>query len=104
MLAEVVIPEVVDMAGGLELVIATIARVVAVAAGGYLAYRVIRRGLAWVLERQEQRMRRHMENAAREGDWEGYGRWGDRYESVWGEDARADVEDELNEEHQLWMK
>jgi hypothetical protein len=101
---QVIIPDVVDMATGMQLVIANIASVVLVAVGGYLAYLVIRKGLDWVLDRQDEKIRRNMEQAALDGDWERYGYWGDRFESLWGEDARAYFEDELNNQHELWRR
>ena len=115
MLAEMAIPEVVDLSQGVHAVIVALGGVAFVAVGGALALLAIRRGLKWVhhsdgewdgvaLSYEEQRIRQGMEAAALDGDWERYGQWGDRYEAVWGEEARAQVEEQLNQEHKLWMQ
>jgi hypothetical protein len=104
MLAQVNIPDVVDMPTGMQLLMANIAGVVAVAAAGYLAYAVIRQGLNWVLDREEARIRGRMEDAAANCDLLGLAEWGDHYEMVFGEEARAEFDEELNRKYQLWRK
>jgi hypothetical protein len=115
MLAEIVIPDVVDVAGGIQAVIVAVGGVALIAVGGALAFMVVRKGLKWAsvsdgcqwdgvsLAYEQQRIRQGMEAAARDHDYERLREWGDRYESFWGEEARAEVEEELNKEHKLWL-
>jgi hypothetical protein len=95
----------------------SIGAVALVAVGGALAFMAIRKGLKWAscgggcreldgvdLAYEEQRIRQGMEAAMVDQDYERAAHWGDRYEELWGEEARAEAEERINQEHKLWMR
>jgi hypothetical protein len=117
MIGDMTIPEVVDLSEGVRSVIVSLGGMVLAVAGSALAWMVIRKSLKkalscdgtgeWdgvALSYEMKRVRQGMEAAARDGDDERFQYWGDRFESFWGPEARAQVEQEIQDEHdkQTW--
>jgi hypothetical protein len=115
MIGDMNIPDVMNMSDAVKAVILEIGGVAVAAAGGYLGFLVIRKGLKHVLmcdgdreidgvdlAYEQQRIRQGMEAAAYDHDYERLQEWGDRYEAIWGYEARREVEDEINAEHHIW--
>jgi hypothetical protein len=96
--------DVVNLVTSLQLVMMEMASVAMAAVGGYLAYVVVKKSLNWMLDREESRLRHRMEEAAAHGDLWGLEEWGDQYEMVFGEEARAQFDGELNRKYRLWRK
>jgi hypothetical protein len=117
MIGEMNIPEVVDVSEGVRSVILSLGGMVLAVAGSALAWTVIRKSLKkalscddtgeWdgvALSYEMKRVRQGMEAAAQDGDAERFRYWGDRFESFWGPEARAQVEREIQDENekQTW--
>jgi hypothetical protein len=53
---------------------------------------------------EQSRIRRRYEKAMLAGNCHIAGYWASRYEDIWGEEASAEMQSEVNEEHQLWKR